>query len=66
VAGRLSQAQHSLRSNQVDGLLRLPPARQRIKAKQRPVPIAILFRYSLNHFDPQLMLVDTFTLENYI
>jgi putative spermidine/putrescine transport system permease protein len=29
------------------------------------LPIAILFRYSLNHFDPQLMMVEAFTLENY-
>jgi putative spermidine/putrescine transport system permease protein len=30
------------------------------------VPIAILFRYSLNQFKPRVMMVEAFTLENYI
>jgi putative spermidine/putrescine transport system permease protein len=30
------------------------------------VPIAILFRYSLNRFEPRLMMVDALTPENYI
>ena len=30
------------------------------------LPIAILFRYSLNQFKPRVMMVEAFTLENYI
>jgi putative spermidine/putrescine transport system permease protein len=30
------------------------------------VPLAILFRYSLNRYDPRLLMVDAFTLENYV
>jgi putative spermidine/putrescine transport system permease protein len=30
------------------------------------LPIAILFRYSLNQFRPRVMMVEAFTLENYI
>ncbi|NTH16743.1 ABC transporter permease [Agrobacterium rhizogenes] len=30
------------------------------------VPILILFRYSLNRYDPQALLIDTVTAENYI
>jgi putative spermidine/putrescine transport system permease protein len=30
------------------------------------IPIAILFRYSLNKFVPRLMMVDAVTLENYV
>lgn len=30
------------------------------------LPIALLFRYSFNQFDPQLMVVNVFTLENYV
>jgi putative spermidine/putrescine transport system permease protein len=29
-------------------------------------PLAILFRYSLNHFEPRRMMVEAFTAENYI
>lgn len=30
------------------------------------IPIAILFRYSLNKFVPRLLMVEAFTLENYV
>lgn len=30
------------------------------------LPLAILFRYSLNQFKPRVMMVEAFTLENYI
>lgn len=30
------------------------------------VPLAILFRYSLNRFEPRRMMVDAFTFENYV
>ncbi len=30
------------------------------------IPICILFRYSLNRFEPRLMMVEAFTLENYV
>lgn len=30
------------------------------------LPIILLFRYSFNQFDPQLMVVDVFTLQNYV
>jgi putative spermidine/putrescine transport system permease protein len=30
------------------------------------LPIAILFRYSLNQFKPRVMMVEAFTLENYV
>jgi putative spermidine/putrescine transport system permease protein len=30
------------------------------------VPLAILFRYSLNRYDPRLLMVDAFTLDNYV
>ena len=30
------------------------------------LPVAILFRYSLNQFRPRVMMVEAFTLENYI
>lgn len=30
------------------------------------IPIAILFRYSFNQFKPRIMMVEAFTLENYI
>jgi putative spermidine/putrescine transport system permease protein len=30
------------------------------------VPMAILLRYSFNDFDPRLMMVDAFTLKNYV
>ena len=30
------------------------------------VPLAILFRYSLNRFEPRRMMVEAFTLENYV
>lgn len=30
------------------------------------VPIAILFRYSFNRFRPRIMMVEAFTLENYV
>jgi len=30
------------------------------------LPIAILFRYSLNEFRPRVMMVEAFTLENYV
>jgi putative spermidine/putrescine transport system permease protein len=30
------------------------------------LPMAILFRYSLNRFDPRLMMIDAVTLENYV
>ena len=30
------------------------------------VPLAILFRYSLNRFEPRRMMVEAFTLENYL
>jgi putative spermidine/putrescine transport system permease protein len=30
------------------------------------LPIAILFRYSLNRFEPRVMMVEAFTLENYV
>ena len=30
------------------------------------IPMLILFRYSLNKFDPRLMMVDAFTSENYV
>lgn len=30
------------------------------------VPLAILFRYSLNQFDPRRMMIDAFSIENYV
>src|SRR6478609_2563063 len=30
------------------------------------VPLAILFRYSFNHLDPRRVMVETFSLDNYI
>src|ERR1700709_2914709 len=30
------------------------------------VPLAILFRYSFNHFEPRRMMVETFSLDNYV
>ena len=30
------------------------------------VPLAILFRYSFNSFEPRRMMVETFTLDNYV
>jgi len=30
------------------------------------VPILILLRYSFNRFDPRRMMVETFSLENYV
>ena len=30
------------------------------------VPLAILFRYSFNHLDPRRMMVETFSLDNYV
>src|ERR1700693_1120499 len=30
------------------------------------LPMAILLRYSFNDFDPRLMMVDAFTLKNYV
>src|SRR5260370_27399654 len=30
------------------------------------VPLAILLRYSFNRFDPRRMMVETFSLENYV
>lgn len=30
------------------------------------VPLAILFRYSLNRFEPRRMMVDAFSIENYV
>src|SRR5438270_12000520 len=30
------------------------------------VPLAILFRYSFNEFDPRRMMVETFSLDNYV
>jgi putative spermidine/putrescine transport system permease protein len=30
------------------------------------LPICILFRYSLNRFEPRVMMVEAFTLENYV
>lgn len=29
-------------------------------------PLVILFRYALNRYDPQLLMVETFSLENYV
>src|SRR5258706_4738098 len=30
------------------------------------VPLAILFRYSFNNFEPRRMMVETFSLDNYV
>ena len=30
------------------------------------VPLAILFRYSFNTFEPRRMMVETFALDNYV
>ena len=30
------------------------------------MPLAILFRYSLNQFDPRRIMIEAVTLENYV